>query len=336
MEYIIDTFRLVHNFNKLKQYGLVYYPLKTNDTKPVVKCIGELCNNRFLISNINQAKRLNTENKYSTVINTLISLEELINLYKLGIRCYVFDNFDKMQEFLSYVHDKYIEITVKLSLTQLSDIAVNTGANKEEQNKMIEYLVNNNYKYGYSIYLNKLAKKIVDKQNIINIIQRNMKDKHCQFMSLGGIENIDNKSYADYLKGIQEIVKSHNKEFRIEPGEQLVGNAVDGIAKILAIHSNKNSLSITIDGSTYKEFYDAIAFGKVYDFCIIKNNKDGEIIQIYKHRLPDTIKVHIFGNSSDSNDYIGEYYIESGKSINIGDIIKIKNIGAYFNRENLF
>lgn len=339
MEYIIDSSVIERNYAELSQYGSVYYPLKTNDTQLIVDHIAKLSDGRLLISNLNQAKRVKINSKHTTVINTLLSIDELLSLYSLGIRCFVFDNYAKMVEFLSQVDNKSIEITVKISLGQIQDMIVNTGADNDEQIKMISYLIEHNYKYGYSIYINSIAKRIVDKQDISNLIRNNCQDIRCKFISLGGIDAVvgeDSKSYTAYLSGIRGIVKSYNKEFRIEPGEQLVGNAVDGIAEILAIHSNKNSISLTIKGSTYREFYDTIAFNKVYDFCMIKSNNGGESIQVYKQKLPNTIKIHIFGNSSDSNDYIGKYFIESGKQVAVGDEIKLLNVGAYFNRENLF
>lgn len=329
MDYIIDTNRIKQNFYELEQYGKIYYPLKTNHMQEVVECITELNNSRFLISNINQATKLRITLENSISINTLLSVDKLIILYNLGIRSFVFDNYIKMKQFLHEIHDNSVEITVKISLTQFLNINVNTGANESEEKSIVEYLDNFGYTYGYSIYINSEAKKIIDKNKLLSFVQNRISNKQIRFISIGGIEDIGNTEYSRFLSCLQSLCVDNQIEFRIEPGDRLINNAVDTLATIIDIHSNKNSISITINGSTYREFYDTIAFGKVFDFYSIEGKS---VNKIYKEKVYNGIEIHIFGNSSDSNDYIGRFYIKDKSTLSVGDNIRIKNTGAYFNR----
>lgn len=233
-----------------------------------------------------------------------------------------------MNEFLNSIVNKRcgLEITTKLSLNEIAYSHLNTGATKSEVKQMLDFIKTCNIKRGCSIYINKAVRRkvsIEDIKGLLGDIGR------LDFISVGGID----KYNLDWVRKLGREIAESGVEFRIEPGEMLLTGVVDCEATIINInYYGNNNMNIHIDVSTYKELYDVAAMSKeveITDICgnlVCKSDIGNDNSEM--------CTVHIFGNSSDSNDYIGKYLIKGNYGIDVGKPIILKDIGAYFNRVN--
>lgn len=316
MEYRIHKDVLEHNMNNLMQYGEIYYPLKTNSSKEVLRCLlGIKQDLRFLInstSQLNKLEELNIEKRRITQISTLMKVEDLNSLYARGIKSFVFDNAEKLKQFIVGKND--LEITLKVAVV---GIQVNTGADEIELDKLRDIVNEHKIRHGYSIYINKQARELLGyAEHIRRLLSVSEGDT---FLSLGGLHRINSIE----LLGILYNLKQLTKELRIEPGEILVSKAVDCEAEILNINHSNNVASITIEGSLYDKYYDLIGLGRKF-----KISRIGK--QVVENKgLP----VHIFGDSGDSNDYMGCVYIKDTSHLKVGDKVELKDVGYYFGRQ---
>ena len=76
-----------------------------------------------------------------------------------------------------------------------------------------------------------------------------------------------------------------------------------------------------------------IMYGKKYDMFLCCG---GELIKLFTHKNKGFLCVKIFGATADSDDFVGDYYIDNkfAEQLEIADYILVKNCGAYF--EELF
>lgn len=335
MEYTIDTENIKRTIDRYSRYGKVYYPLKTNAFPQVVDTIGNETNNRFLINDINHAKIIHAQYRNlrnSTHINTLNPLPVLLELYKMGVKSYVFDEYDKLRDFVDKIQStSKLEVTIKIALSDICGIPVNTGATYAESQKMEDYLNRLGIPYGYSIYLNRYAKEMISMADCINHIHNQLSIDKARFISLGGLGDIDDSTQEKELHFISN--KLGQVELRLEPGKSLVDKAISCKSSILAhkVINNGTEHIITIEGSVYKQFFDLAALNREFDFLRIES--DNGTYNLSKTPSIDTIPIHIFGSSSDSNDYLGKLYISKDFKHQEGNKVIIKNVGAYFEVE---
>lgn len=316
MEYKLYKDVLEHNINELTQYGEIYYPLKTNSSLELLRnLVGIKKDLKFLINSMSQLDKLeelDVDKSRITQISTLMKVEDLNSLYDRGIKSFVFDNADKLRQFIIGKDD--LEITLKVAVVGMQ---VNTGADEIELDKLRAIVNEHKIKHGYSIYINKQARETIGyTAHIRRLLAVNEDDT---FLSIGGLHHINSIE----LMGILYNLKKLTKELRLEPGEILVSKAVDCEAEILNINHSNNKTSITIEGSLYDKYYDLIGLGRKFKISHV----GGQVVET--RGLP----VYIFGDSGDSNDYIGCVYIKDTSHIKVGDKVDIKDVGHYFGRQ---
>ena len=92
MKFIIDKKKIKANYKKYSQYGRVFYPVKANSNKEIIKIVKELLSSedRFYISNISQITP--EMNGCLALMNPLMSDDNIEKLYKQGCNFFVFDD----------------------------------------------------------------------------------------------------------------------------------------------------------------------------------------------------------------------------------------------------
>lgn len=328
----IDEEKLQKNINLYNKIGEIYYPLKANYSKELLDTLIKNGINHFLISSTSHNNLLHSyENIKITHINTVALIDELIYAYNIGVRSFVFDNYEKLYAFINSVKCTYdLEITIKISLSQISQqFIVNTGANKTEQDKIEKYLDSIDCKYGYSIYINNQAKDKYSVKKYIEYILNMHNIKKAEFISIGGLDNLENVHYLNELNGIREEIRQRGIDLRIEPGYHLINNVVKHIFDIQSVHIEDNYIAITIDGTIYNQFFDTALLNREFDFRYIIRNQEKYKLNKQKDTY-NKLEIHIFGNSSDSCDYLGKFYLSNKIDINTLYKVEVCNTGAYF------
>lgn len=311
--------KMLSNISRFAEHGNVYYAMKANSSESVVKIISKKTSN-FSISNIehyNVLNKLKIDSNNICVINVLLSNNELVYLYKKGVRFFTFDNFESLKVFINSIDDyKDLKISLRLNIAEVfNKEKVPFGATSNEIYKMMSFLKSKNIKYGLSFYIQSEFKK--NKNALIAIlsyIKRNFKDY--QFTSISGISFLNNQEKS-FIKRYRYICK----EIILEIGTAIVNDAIIIKTPILRKIELTGKDIVVIKNGIYSGFFDILLCNRKYDFYI--ENTKLQYKKLRNHR-----RIDIYGGSCDSRDFIGTFYIPKGLKIK-GSIL-IKNAGAYF------
>ena len=318
-EQICLSNRILSNINRFAEYGNICYAMKANSSEPVIKAVSRKTSN-FSISNIrhyNILNKLKVDSINMCVINVLLSNDELMCLYKNGVRFFTFDNFESLKVFINSIDDyTNLKISLRLNIAEVfNKEKVPFGATSNEIYKMMSFLKSKNIKYGLSFYIQSEFKK--NKNALIAIlsyIKRNFKDY--QFTSISGICFLSNEEKA-FIKRYKYICK----EIIFDLGTAIVNDAIIIKTPILRKIELPGKDIVIIKNGIYGGFFDILLCNRKYDFYI-KNTK------LQYERLRNHRRIDIYGGSCDSRDFIGTFYVPKGLKIK-GSIL-IKNAGAYF------
>ncbi|MBR5370301.1 MAG: hypothetical protein IK137_03245 [Bacilli bacterium] len=331
--FLINKSTIIHNYNNYSKTGNVYYPLKTNTNKIVLKTLIENFKNNdgFLISNLdhfNILNLLNVPSEKMCYINVLSSDDTIKYLYDKGVRFFVFDNNKSLKEFMEYANLTECRIALRLNTMEVfNDTLMHLGASTIECKEMLDELNNKCKSIGISFYLQTKVKNEKDSlERMLNHIQESFKDYNIDFLSLAGLkkyEEINTKS-IDETKNIM-----HLKEIILEPGKYLVGDSIDIITKVIRIKRINNKNIIIIKNGIYSGLLDIVLYNEKFKLYLVDNNKYLDFS--YKKDNNHDIEVYICGGSSDSGDVIGTLYISNDcfNKIKVGSDILIKDVGSY-------
>ena len=298
----------------IKKYNL-YYTVKANSNIENIKILEKKYNNNlnYAISCIEHFKileKLNINPQKICLINIFLPLSSYEYLYLKGVRFFVFDDYLLMKNFLKNKNDSSLKISIRVSLTSIfnDENIRDLGTTIKDSSKMIKYLKENNIQYGISIYFPDYYK------NRQCEICKCLKDEY-NFISLGGIRDFK------ILENIEKRVDSIN----LEVGELLVNTLCNKKTKIIRIKDFNNKKLVVIDESIYFGLLDKYIKYKIFDIYLSAKYK------LYTKKIKDGLKIYLYGNSGNVDDYIGEFYIEKSakQDLCVGNCILIKNTGAY-------
>lgn len=309
--YSVNKSKIYENYNKYSNIGKIFYPVKANSSIEILSLLNQLVN-KSLINNINQFNKVMSINKNPekiALMNPLMSDNNIRYLYEQGVRFFVFDNNEKLNIFKSYADMEKVQISIRINTMEIDDtIITNLGTDIVSAKKMLYGLKNS----GISFYINPKL-KTTNKKCFIKMMDLIKDIENISFLSVGGIPEIEiNKNY------LINYGKEKNIDIIIEPGKGLLENAIDFKAQIVRINNN----IITINRGIFSGFLDKLIYNQEFNIDFIKNGKS--IID-----KSDGTKIFLFGNSTDSADFIGEYYIK--EKIDINTEIIVRNVGTYFN-----
>ena len=337
MIFCINSKNIEKNFEEVSKFGNVFYPLKTNSNAEIIKILKPLTNlnGGFLLSNLGHfyaLKKQKISPQKMAFINVCAEEKTLKKLYQNGVRFFAFDNFNSLENFSKYADKKTTKICVRISVCDVFDCDFShLGANLEQATKMLEFLKNSGFLYGISFYLHKKLKFLNNSvQIMLDYILNNFKNFDIKFINIGGIfENT-----VGIFEKISDIKKQYKEiEINIEPGTKLLENSVDLYSQILAKKRRDFGYSLVLKNGIYSGFFDSVLYGKKYDMFLCCG---GELIKLCTHKNKGFLCVKIFGPTADSDDFVGDYYIDNkfAEQLAIADYILVKNCGAYF--EELF
>lgn len=337
MIFYINSKNIENNFKEVSKFGNVFYPLKTNSNAEIIKILKSLItsNGGFLLSSLCHfyaLKKQKISPEKMAFINVCAEQKTLKKLYQNGVRFFAFDNFECLEKFANYADKKTTKICVRISVCDVFDCEFShLGANLTQATKMLKFLKNNGFLYGISFYLHKKLKFLNNSlQIMLDYILNNFKDYGIKFINIGGIfENT--VGFFDKILDIKKQLEI--AEINIEPGTKLLDGCVDLSSQILTKKRQDFGISLVVKNGIYSGFFDSVLYGKKYDVFL---DFDGELVELKKCKNKGCLCVKIFGPTADSDDFVGDYYIDENFADKVlsANYILVKNCGAYF--EELF
>jgi diaminopimelate decarboxylase len=332
--FLINKNKIINNYKKYSSIGSVYYPLKTNSNKKVLNTLIDIFKTKdgFLISNLYHykiLKSLNVSPKKMCYINVLSSNKIIKQLYKDGVRFFVFDNIDSLKEIIKYADLKECKIAIRINTMEVfNDTLMHLGATTNECYEMLNILSSKCLNIGISFYLQtKIKEKPDSLDKMLKYIVENFKEYHINFLSIAGIKDYDHLN----IELINNIKNEMNlKEIILEPGKYLVGATIDVITKVIRIKNINKKNIIIINNGIYSGLLDVVLYKEKFQFYLLDNK---QLLKLSNEKdKQNNIEVTLCGGSSDSGDVIGTIYLteECFNKINIGSELLIKNVGSYF------
>lgn len=335
VEFIFNKKKLNYNYSSYKKIGNIFYPLKTNSNELIIKNLNCIFDKRdgFLISNINHYNhliKLNIPSNKMWLINILSSIDTIKYLYEKGVRFFTFDNFESLNNFLSYADLKQCKISIRINtMNVFNDALMHLGADTTECIKMLELLNKKCKKIGISFYLQtKIKDEFKAMEKMLEYIKQNYNEFQLTFISIAGIKKhleLDEK-YINDIKNIMNL-----EEIILEPGKYLVGNTFNMKTKVIRLKNVKDKLIVIIKNGIYSGLLDVLMYNYKFEFYFKTLNNDYiefSYVKDNKHNY----EIYMCGGSSDSGDIIGTMYINEKykNELKVGTEILIKDIGAYF------
>lgn len=312
--FIIDKNKIIENYQKYKKYGNVYYPLKTNSNPEIIKILYSQFDkkDKFMITNkyqLNILLDLNIPTNQIGCMNSLNSFYDIVYYYSKGIKTFTVEDINVIKLMKKYNLLDKLKLIIRLSVDSFFNTFSYLGASIDKAKKMINIISKYTNNYGISFYLPQNIQSYKNINKCIRIIHNSF--GNLKFINIGGIP---------YDK-IQ--LKNYNYKINIETGKSLLYNSINLSTEIVKIKNN-NIPTVIINNGIFSGFLDVYLYNKKFD--IISN------IKIYNKKHKDCIKFILCGDSGDSKDILGEYYI---KRKDYNKFLKLKNItvlniGAYF------
>lgn len=335
IEFLFNKRNLINNYNGYKKYGNIFYPLKTNSNQIVISYLKQLLDSKdgFLISNLvhyNLLTELNISPNKMCLINVLSGDNTIKYLYNKGVRFFVFDNLNTLNQFISYANLKECKIAMRLNTMEVfEDTLMHLGANTNECKQMLELLKDKCNKVGISFYLQtKIKKETSALEKMLDYIKQNFQNFKLNFISIAGVKEYSmlNEQYLEELKSFMDL-----SEIILEPGKHLVGNTFDMITKVIRLKNIKDKSIVIIKNGIYSGLLDVVLYNEKFQFYFKTLNNDYIEFSHVKDNEHD-YEIYMCGGSSDSGDIIGTMYINKKyiDQIKVGTEILIKDIGSYF------
>lgn len=328
--------KLIENLNKYSRIGKVYYPLKTNSNKNLLKELKKSIDrndNGFLISSITDfetLKKLGINPLQICFINVLAESDTVKFLYESGVRFFTFDNINSLIEFSKYANLSETKIAIRISTMQVfTNKFTHLGSDISELIKMLDFLKGKCNNYGISFYIQNNLKTEEDVlEKILQYIQEKFINSGIRFMNIGGIPQIENidKNNIENLKNKLKI-----DELILEIGRYLVEDTIELKTRVIREKIINNNKIIIIKNGIYSGFFDILLYNKKFSIYFLSKS-DGEVKVEYERTGESNYEFIMCGGSSDSGDKLGKMYINSKYKDELirGAEFCIKDVGAYF------
>lgn len=328
--------KLIDNFKKFNEYGIIYYPLKTNSNLNILKELENLnykYDNGFLISSITNfetLRKLEVDASRMCFINVCAENETIKLLYENGVRFFTFDNIKSLIEFSKYANLNETKVVIRISTMQVfNNKFTHLGADFDETIEMINFLKGKCSRYGISFYIqNNLKKEEKSLEKIAKFIEEKYINCGMKFINIGGVDEISSIN-KDVLYKLKEKIKID--ELILEIGRNLVENAVELRTRIIREKIINNKKVIIIKNGIYSGFFDTLLYNKQFSIHFISKNGDKVKIEYQKTQESD-YEFTMCGGSSDSGDILGKMYIDSKYKDELVENAEfcVENVGAYF------
>lgn len=320
----VNIDKIYENYIKYTSVGKVFYPVKANSNEKILRILKDFIfddNSKFYISSREHfdllTEKLKVNPEKIAVMNPLMSKNLYVYLYMKGVRFFVFDDIEKLDNFLLYANMKDLELCFRINTMEICpNVVTNLGTDIKTIKQMIDKCQEAK-QLGVSVYFNPELKQTRENylDDMLKIIPNNI-----NFVSIGGIPCFENnKNKIEAFKEEREI------DIIFEPGKGLLENTMDLETDII----KKTKNIITIKHGIYSGFLDILLYNKEFELYFIIDDKT---IPIYNNPAADRKIIYLFGGSADSADKLGIWYINKNyyDKIDINTKLLIKNVGTYF------
>ena len=307
--YIIKTKKFLNNLAEYQKSGLVYYPIKCNNSRAVLSLISSNngCFEVETYEHLKQLIRLRIDPNRILFFSPFSQIKDLAKAVEYGVSSFVVGN-KSAADFLDSTGIKY-KYFVRLREKLVSESCKMLGSSPEELVSI--YNSNSNGIFlGISFYLNSEINDSFRRNQMImhsvNILKE-IDDKHAATIDIGGgVSAEECKEAYEYLKSCSDY------NLIVEPGRGLMSSCIDMIATVIGL-DECNSVAFLNVG-----IYSGLIDAKI-------KNRQFEIVPI-KVCENAMRKYFLSGPTADIVDVIGEFNLPE---LHVGDKLIIKNCGAY-------
>ncbi len=318
--------KVLAQYSTIKEFAdIVSYSYKTN--RQVGKLLEQETNCSFSVHTLKSLRELGKDTRARAwFFAQAWSEEELEEITKEGLKCFIIDNEKDLDILLNYIKKRDIRISLLLRM-RLKETTIHTGKH---------------FVYGfYSAKVKELLPGLKDNKNIEkigihfhrktqNISEWSLKDELIEalgennimlldIINIGGGLPIRYKNYTvdvsqeifKKVKELRDFLNSKGIKMIIEPGRFIAGPSVDLIAHIKNIYDNNIIIDCSVYNAAISVFDSNIRFEVETE---LENAKEGKTYTI-KGCTPDSVDIFRY-----------RIFLKEPK---IGDIIRFKNVGAY-------
>lgn len=342
--YLINQQQLEENYHSFSKFGKVYFPVKTNHNKKILKILQKL-GSGFECDSLDHIKRIYQRKNAQSIIfsNVAKRREDIMWCINHKVNFFTVDDIETLSFIIFYAKQRklnQLQINVRLNVfdifkeefTKKKVIDSRLGASVSTCKKLLNYInaqKDIQIQKGISFYV---QAEVHNNDNILidvfQFIEKNFsEDDNLNFINIGGGSSV--KRLKDSLEKISPVMKSLNIEkIILEPGRWLVDQIEDvfiPIRRVVDTDLNEGEKLVSLDIGIYHGFNDILLHKRKFDIGI-KNKEKVVLLEPWDQKSK---KLVLRGPTADSLDVIGIYNLPK---INIDEntIFCAKNIGAYF------
>ena len=320
--YLFDKELFVSMVQEYKSYGDLFFPIKANDDSLVISALIENdCS--FEVDSIEHMRMLIEEYNvsperilYSYLIREIDDIRAAI---EMGITYFVIDSVEEFNKVISISKD--VSFYIRINVLHILDNNLPPEKNKwglsvtDAKKLMFKIKEQAAGVSGISFYIASEINRKNSFEIILASLVSDFSGLSIKSLDIGGGVSLDT------LKKIHPIIKDFQKCFStkqliIEPGRHLLNPCIDMVVTVMSIKYINGNRLIFINAGIYNGLIDAIVKEKKYSIIDQKQTNSSKLCQSY-----------ICGSSSDVSDTLG--YYELREDLTVGDLLYIKDCGAY-------
>lgn len=323
MKYIINRQNLISTVKDYSVNAQVYYPVKANTNRHVVKILDPLIAG-YEVASIYHLIYLITKFQvephrilYSAPIKTNSQIKKALSL---GVKNFVVDNIDELKRTIRLADNNSLNIILRVDIADFIDVRRSVfkwGASINDILFMKELIAKSTQQYiGLSFYIPQEVDNVNNFVTVIDGIASSIGFHDCKVIDIGGgITSADVKSIIPQIKSKYDL---RNVDFIVEPGRHLLNPNIDLVVKVIDIRERQGQRLVFIDSGIYSGLIDAVVKNRRFE--ISYNNKKRQLSNKAEQCL-------ICGDSSDISDVLGIYDLP--QNIKVGDELMISECGSY-------
>jgi len=341
--YRINLKVLKENYSEFLKFGKIYFPVKTNHNKYILKTLKKL-GAGFECDSIDHIKKIYSRKNageiiYSNVAKTKQDIEWAI---KRKINFFTVDDEETLKYIIQLAKKykfKNLKINVRINVYDMfrkefeakSTQDSRLGASVNTCKKLLEII--NQEKYiniskGISFYV---QTEVHDKEDILIVVSKYLaehfsKEDSIDWINIGGGSSIERleKSKEEMFKNLSSL---NVNKIILEPGRFMVDKVEDAIIpinRIIKTDLNGGEYVVSMAIGLYHGLFDYKLHNRKFNF-FIKTDKEETLLELY-----DGIgeKMVLRGPTADSSDLLGIYKMPNCE-IDENTAILVKNVGAY-------
>lgn len=341
--YRINTTKLKENYKQFSEFGPVYFPIKTNHNKIVLKQLKALgCG--FETDSIEHIKKVYSSKIADRIMysNVAKSYSDMLWAIKHKISYYTIDDEETLKQIINLAI-KYklssLKFNVRLNVYEcFKDEFDKKGAKNPRLGAFVETaksllkIINDekriNIEKGFSFYIQAEIHNDEDCLiKMLNFIMNNFsKEANISFINIGGGANKERLVYT--MPTIKKALAHFGAHYIVlEPGRYMVGNAEDVHINCIRVVDNlktQNEIVASLYMGIYNGLIDKQLHNRQFEFFA---SNGGNIVKLEPAKENEQ-KLVLRGPTADSLDIIGIYALPK-ITIDSNTTFIIKNVGAY-------